>query len=80
MDVDDSTLTNGKNNLPEDFFDSSNSSKKKLIVAPTTSETEKKEPEEEENKVAESKDALPEGFFDDPKLDAKASFNFNIVD
>nr|XP_023018656.1 zinc finger protein 830 [Leptinotarsa decemlineata] len=61
--------TNGleaeENKLPDDFFDSKNSNR--------TSPFKKKDGNPTESVVVpENKDPLPEGFFDDPKLDAKA--------
>ncbi|XP_023018656.2 zinc finger protein 830 [Leptinotarsa decemlineata] len=61
--------TNGleaeENKLPDDFFDSKNSNR--------TSPFKKKDGNPTESDVVpENKDPLPEGFFDDPKLDAKA--------
>lgn len=57
---------NDSNGLPSDFFDSKI---KKIGVLQTQTK-----PKEDEMEVEVPKDdsALPEGFFDDPKLDAKA--------
>ncbi|CAG9823858.1 unnamed protein product [Phaedon cochleariae] len=58
--------TNGNDKtLPDDFFDS----KMKNGIPPSKKNEDK---ETETEGVQEAEDALPEGFFDDPKLDAKA--------
>ncbi|XP_057660947.1 zinc finger protein 830 isoform X1 [Diorhabda carinulata] len=54
--------------LPKDFFDSKLKSRKTVDVANNSSNNE----EMDTAGVEESTDMLPEGFFDDPKLDAKA--------
>ncbi|KAG5882930.1 hypothetical protein JTB14_012657 [Gonioctena quinquepunctata] len=54
-----------KNHLPDDFFDSKSTNGVKSIM-------KKKDDNPEEREAPETKDTLPEGFFDDPKLDAKA--------
>ena len=50
-----------------DFFD--------VGVMPSASTS--KEDEEEEEKPSAMADILPEGFFDDPKMDAKVSYHNN---
>lgn len=57
------SVKNDKIQLPTDFFDA------QLKNKPSPSEIAE-EPEKMEEPV-ENKDTLPEGFFDDPKLDAK---------
>ncbi|XP_060524415.1 zinc finger protein 830 [Cylas formicarius] len=52
----DLPVTRAHQNLPSDFFDNN-------IKTPTSAP---------KNKVEEQTETLPEGFFDDPKLDAKA--------
>ncbi|CAH0558958.1 unnamed protein product [Brassicogethes aeneus] len=55
------------NGLPNDFFDTSKPNKSNAIPKTTA-----KIVEQEKMEIEEDNSELPEGFFDDPKLDAKA--------
>lgn len=59
-------------NLPNDFFDSSQKPFLNTGRTNISKSTSKEQEVKEENTEGDATDALPEGFFDDPKLDAKA--------
>jgi len=59
-------------NLPSDFFDSSQKPFLNTGRTNISKSTSKEQEVKEENTEGDATDALPEGFFDDPKLDAKA--------
>lgn len=63
-DVNIIDVINKNDNLPYDFFESKEA--QQIMV-------ENKHEMMETEEILESKDILPEGFFDDPKLDAKVS-------
>lgn len=58
-----SEVSTSTGEVPEDFFEKSNSNNA-LPILPIRKAPEKME-------IEEPTDAIPEGFFDDPKLDAK---------
>ena len=65
----DAAPTNDKTDLPDDFFDS------KLKLGPPILPVQKPTSnmmEVDHDPLKEATETLPEGFFDDPKLDAKA--------
>ncbi|XP_072378674.1 zinc finger protein 830 [Diabrotica undecimpunctata] len=66
----DNGLKEKNNALPDDFFDSK--SKSQSTSKTVSTEKEQEVDKMEVDQVSDGKDELPEGFFDDPKLDAKA--------
>lgn len=60
------------NQLPEGFFDNKNNSKRKNASDRKTNQQERVQQEEN----METDEALPEGFFDDPKMDAKVNQHY----
>ncbi|KAI4460197.1 hypothetical protein MML48_6g00015779 [Holotrichia oblita] len=68
--VTETTETEPSNGVPDDFFDSKSKPLTKNLIK---SNLNKNEPEQMDSmEIVGNSETLPEGFFDDPKLDAKA--------
>lgn len=64
------------NHVPDDFFDSNIKIPKPIETKPKVTNSNSEPMDVTETKNVENETELPEGFFDDPKLDAKVWFNF----